>query len=123
MKFIIVIIIVILTILTWTYYGNNVEGFNDHYGTLCGDCSNKTFGECKTCFNCIWCVDKWGNGKCIGGDNVSGPYNKEKCARIYTNDPFYRAKENNDNYNCRQFGPPNQNRIIGVNYDNKVNAV
>lgn len=100
MWFVIVIIIIILII----YLCNNkVEGFNDHYGTLCKSCENKTFNECMQCFNCSFCVDKWGNGKCIGGDVNSGPYNKEKCARIYNGDAFLRAKQ--DNKNCVMYGP------------------
>jgi hypothetical protein len=107
------------------YFGMNnhqIENFNETSGRLCTTCQDKTFNQCLGCFNCVYCVDKWGNGKCIGGDANSGPYNKEKCARIYSGDQFLRMEQNNANYSC-QYGPSNYNRSIGVSSPGNLNAV
>ena len=123
MIFVIIVLIVIVAIyFIYKLCKNNEEGFNDQTGRLCQSCDDKTFNQCLGCFNCGYCVDKWGNGKCIGGDAASGPYNKEKCALWYQGDPYVRMQQNNANYKC-EYGPPNQNNIIGVNPPGQLNAV
>jgi hypothetical protein len=104
------IIIVALFIINKGFTYN--EHFNEQMGRFCGSCSERTFGQCLQCFNCSWCVDKFGNGRCIGGD-VNGPYNYEKCALYYNSDPFNRMKYNNSHYKC-SYGPIQANRIIGI---------
>jgi hypothetical protein len=128
MEFTVVIIIIIIFILVLyiitqncTNDKNSNETFNVQNGTLCQSCENKTFNDCLGCFNCGYCIDQWGNGKCIGGDAASGPYNKEKCKLWYQGDQSVRMKQNNANYKC-EYGPPNQNRIIGVNPPGQLNA-
>jgi hypothetical protein len=58
------------------------EGFNEQNGQFCTTCRNKTLGQCLKCFNCGYCVDKFGRGTCIGGD-YTGPYNFERCSKYY----------------------------------------
>jgi len=72
--------IVILILITFIS-GSKIETFNDQTGRFCTTCSGKNFNQCMNCFNCGFCVDKSGNGQCIGGDNRSGPYNYERCSR------------------------------------------
>ncbi len=120
-----VIIIIIMFILALVLYfcmnNNQMENFNETSGKLCTTCEDKTFNQCLGCFNCLYCVDKWGNGKCIGGD-INGTYNKEKCAMVYSGDQFLRMEQNNANYEC-SMGPPNENRIIGVSSPGNLNVV
>lgn len=118
-------IIIIILILIGIYYISQkcvTEHYNEQSGTLCQSCENKTLNECLECFNCGYCIDKFGNGKCIGGDAASGPYNKEKCAVWYQGDQYVRMQQNNRNYKCSEYGPPNENRIIGVNPPGQLNA-
>lgn len=89
------------------------ENFSNNLGRLCSDCENKTFSQCTNCFNCGYCIDQWGNGKCIGGD-YKGPYNYETCAFWYNSDPWTKMTEYNIDYK-RSYGPKQGNRIIGVN--------
>lgn len=110
---IIIIILFVIYLLFWNKNTNvNAEHFNEESGRFCRTCSEKTPNQCLSCFNCGFCVDKWGNSKCIGGD-VNGPYNFEECAFWYYIDPYSRMKENNDRYTCSD-GPMQANRIIGV---------
>ena len=76
------------------------ETFNQDSGTLCYDCENKTYNQCVNCFNCGFCVDKYGNGKCIGATSALGPLNNEKCAKLYMADPFYQVQQKNYNDPC-----------------------
>lgn len=122
MKFIIIIILLILVLYCISQKYSNAETFNEQTGKLCQSCEGKTFNQCLGCFNCGYCVDKWGNGMCIGGDAASGPYNKEKCSMWYQGDQFVRMQQNNKNYKC-DMGPPVQNNIIGVNPSGQLNAV
>ena len=87
------------------------EFFNESVGQMCGTCEGKTINQCLACFNCGFCVDKFGNSKCVGGDVASGAYNKENCAMWYVRDPFQRMQQMNDNYKC-SYGPPQKNRVI-----------
>lgn len=57
---------------------NTLEGYNDQTGRFCITCAGKTFNQCLSCFNCGYCIDKYGNGQCVGGDH-RGPYNMEEC--------------------------------------------
>jgi hypothetical protein len=111
-----IITFIILCFITFNQTNKNKENFNEQTGRFCMDCMDKTFNQCTQCFNCSWCVDKWGNGNCIGGD-INGPYNAEKCALYYNGDPWSRMVQNNDNYKC-SYGPPQENRIIGINPNN-----
>ena len=89
---------------------NRYEGFNEQVGRFCHTCSGKNFNQCTGCFNCGFCVDKWGNSGCIGGD-YKGPYNYEKCAYWYTGDPFTKMLQMNKDYK-RSYGPDNASRLI-----------
>ena len=121
-----IVIIIIMFMLALVLYfcmnKNQTENFNPGNGMLCTTCEDKTFNQCMGCFNCLYCVDKWGNGKCIGGDANSGPYNKEKCAIVYSGDQFLRMEQNNANYEC-SMGPSNYNRSIGVSSPGNLNVV
>lgn len=112
--FIKIIVIVIVIVLLIKLFYKRKENFNDKSGQFCYECSGKSYNQCFGCFNCGWCVDEWGNGKCIGGDVNSGPYNKEKCAMWKTNDPFAEMKYNNAHYKM-SYGPKQANRVIGIN--------
>ena len=90
----------------------HIELFNETSGRFCPTCKGKTFNQCQRCFNCGFCVDRWGNSQCIGGD-VKGPFNYEKCARWYYVDGYSRMMQDNENYKC-SYGPRSANRIIGV---------
>lgn len=115
MWFYILLIITALALGYALWFKQKSESFNEHSGTFCGSCANKTPNQCAQCFNCGFCVDKWGNGQCIGGD-ADGGFNYEKCALWYHGDPWSRMKQNNANYKC-SYGPIQGNRIIGVNPD------
>ena len=107
-------IIVMIIVLANYLNDNGTEHFNEQSGQFCSSCKDKTFNQCLNCFNCGFCVDEWGNSQCIGSDIANGPYNNEKCARLYQGDPWLRMKENNQNYEI-EFGPKQGNRVIGVN--------
>ena len=40
---------------------------------ICNECSYKDKIDCMICKNCGYCIDEYGNGKCVSGDNT-GPY-------------------------------------------------
>lgn len=47
----------------------------------CQDCSSLDKTKCGLCYECGWCIDKKGNGKCISG-GMHGPHkcsDKKKC--------------------------------------------
>ena len=111
----ILIVIVIILIIYYFIIHDTKEHFNDSNAKFCYSCKGKTYNQCLGCFNCGFCVDKWGNSECIGGD-MSGPYNYEKCYRFYYNDPYIVMKEHDANYKC-SYGPTNSNRRIGINVD------
>lgn len=74
--------------------GQVKEGYNVGSGSFCMTCDKKTINQCNQCANCGWCVDYWGNGKCIGGNHL-GPFNKERCMVWKHNDPFsYGLRKN-----------------------------
>jgi hypothetical protein len=83
--FLLVGVFILLMILV--VKSNVQEAFNDQTGKFCYDCDNKTINQCMQCFNCGFCVDKNGNGKCIPGDHT-GPWNKEDCYQWHYGDPF-----------------------------------
>lgn len=108
-----IVIILILASVAYLLIGNNcVEGYNDQTGRFCTTCAGKTINQCLRCFNCGWCVDKWGNSGCIGGDH-KGPYNFENCAKWYHTDPWAHMMQRNADYRC-SYGPRSSNRLIGV---------
>lgn len=86
------------------------EGYNEQTGQFCLSCKDKTINQCLNCFNCGFCVDKWGNSRCVGGDH-KGPYNFEKCAYWYHNDPYSVMMQRDQNYKV-SYGPRSCNRII-----------
>ncbi len=111
------IIIVILALLVIYYLYNkhtqtSVEGYNDQAGKMCTTCNGKTPNQCLSCFNCGWCVDKWGSSGCIGGTH-QGPFNFERCAKWTSGDPFAYMMQRNANYGCES-GPRSSNRLIGI---------
>ena len=113
----IVILIFVYIMISKREQKEKQENFNEQTGRLCYTCAGKTFNQCTQCFNCIFMVDKWGNGQCIGGDAASGPYNAEKGSFYYGNEVWPAMRYNNDHYKC-SYGPMQGNRVIGVNpYD------
>lgn len=108
------LIIVLILIVAYFGYKPITEGFNRDTGQFCSTCTGKTFNQCMNCFNCGFCVDKWGNASCLAGDVRSGPYNKENCALWYTTDDWTTAVQNNENYRL-SYGPKQSNRPIGIN--------
>ena len=111
----IVVVVVVLLLLTGVFQQGVdyvTEGFNNQAGQFCTTCAGKTFNQCSGCFNCGYCVDRYGNGGCIGGDH-KGPYNFERCARWYSGDPYAYMLQRNKNYQCN-YGPRSSNRLIGV---------
>lgn len=107
--------IIILCIILWIYMNQSnskTESFNNQVGRFCYTCSDKNINECQRCFNCAWCMDSSGNGKCIGVDR-EGPMNNERCSRLYRGDDWYRMVENNQNYK-KSYGPKQGNRVIGI---------
>jgi len=108
------ILILVTLLISYFIYPKNIEGFVRDSGKLCGTCADKTYNQCLDCFNCGWCVDKWGNAGCLGGDAASGPYNKEECAIWKTTDPWTTAQRHNQNYKL-SYGPKQANRVIGIN--------
>ena len=102
-----VIIAIIMFVIVYLLIENKgnccIEGYNNQTGRFCISCANKTINQCLECFNCGWCVDKWGNSGCIGGDH-KGPYNFENCARWYYSDPWTYMMQRNKNYKC-SYGP------------------
>jgi hypothetical protein len=111
----IVTILIILCILclfgklTVTKNKVMIEGYNEYSGFNCPSCIGKTFNQCLRCFNCGWCVDKYGNSGCVGGD-MKGPYNAEGCAKWYYIDPINFMTQRNSDYKC-SYGPMASNRI------------
>jgi hypothetical protein len=108
-----IIVCCIISMVYMIKFLNKMEGFNNQTGRFCYSCSDKNINKCRDCFNCGWCTDKSGQGKCIGVD-VKGPMNNEKCDRLYRGDDWYRMVENNKNYK-KSYGPKQGNRVIGVN--------
>lgn len=111
----IVLAITVICILTNVFKSNSTninEGFNEQAGRFCHTCAGKNFNQCSQCFNCGFCVDKWGNSGCIGGDHT-GPYNFERCAYWYSGDPFAKMMQRNMDYKC-SYGPSNASRAIGI---------
>jgi hypothetical protein len=79
-------------------------------GKLCTSCMGKNINSCLDCFNCGYCVDDWGNGRCVPGD-YKGPYNKESCKYYIQGDPYATMMERNRNYKC-SYGPSNASRAL-----------
>ena len=109
----ILIIIVLIVLFIYMYAQRNVEGFATTSGNFCNSCTDKNFNQCTNCFNCGYCVDRWGNSKCIAGNVASGPANNEQCALWYPSDDWQVAKEHNKNYKL-SYGPKQSNRVIGI---------
>jgi hypothetical protein len=111
-----IIILIIVVLILWYIYNHyqsqKSEHFNEEAGRFCPTCAGKTINQCLRCFNCGFCVDKWGNSACIGGD-MHGGYNQERCDIYYHNDPLSYMNYRNENYRC-QDGPMSANRVIGI---------
>lgn len=105
-------ILIVLLLVLFLYNLNNTEHFYNNSGTFCYTCNGKSINDCLKCFNCGFCVDKWGNSRCMGGDH-NGPFNFEKCAFWYYIDPFTKMQQMNKNYKL-SYGPRNYNRLIGI---------
>lgn len=88
------IVLLILVVVFCVYNKSMTVEEQFEAGQFCYSCNDKTFNQCTTCFNCGYCVDRNGRGKCIGGDH-KGPYNYEHCAKWYHGDPFSRMLQNN----------------------------
>lgn len=108
---ILAVIVFIIILVIWFNRHRLTEGFNENSGQFCRTCEGKTFNQCSSCFNCGYCVDRYGNAECIGGDH-KGPYNFERCDRWYSGDPYSYMLQQNANYGCQ--GPRSSNRLIGV---------
>ena len=91
-----IIAVIAVAIAAWYILGKKAkESFYGDTGTFCRSCDMKTPNQCANCFNCGFCVDKFGNGSCIGGDS-HGPYNKEACGQwYYAADDWGRALQDN----------------------------
>ena len=106
-----ILIILFIFLFILVYRGKqSKENFNDESGRFCPTCDGRTFNQCTRCFNCGFCVDKWGNSNCISG-KADGPFNFERCAMWYYIDPYSRAMQNNERNQCNN-GPISSNRII-----------
>jgi hypothetical protein len=58
----------------------------------CKRCNNLAKNECGRCLNCGWCIDKYGNGKCVSGDE-KGSYDIDSDCKIWRHPSrFYRYK-------------------------------
>lgn len=118
---ILLIIIIATTLFIFNDFDNKIsEPFNEKVGQFCITCKGKNYNQCLNCFNCGFCVDKWGNAQCIGGSH-RGPYNFERCVRWYHGDPYAFMLQKNANRKCHyRFGSgpinPNlvNNRIIDI---------
>jgi len=87
--------VVLIVVILWLLLNDDgPENFNESTGTLCRSCQGKTFNQCVNCFNCGFCVDKFGNSSCIAGD-VNGPYNYEDCRLYYTGDKYTMMMQQN----------------------------
>ena len=70
------------------------ESFERFIGRLGGTCTAEMCSNCvgvracMECYECGYCVDDKGNGKCVAG-NPSGPYNGH-CNKWLHNDPFWQ---------------------------------
>lgn len=101
-----IIVVVVAIFLYAVFTGRIFEGFNDTQGKFCLDCHGKNFNSCLTCFNCGYAVDKNGQKGCIPGDH-KGPYNKERLARWYYNDPWsYNVPKRSSRETCSQDNYP-----------------
>jgi len=105
-------ILLLIILIVYLFTNSRKENFNDQTGKFCTTCAGKTTNQCLKCFNCGFCVDKWGNSSCIGGDH-RGPYNFERCAAWYHTDPYSTMMQRNANYKCND-GPRSSNRLIGI---------
>jgi len=113
----ILLIIIAFIFLYMAIFRQTEEHFNEQTGFFCSTCNDKTFNQCVRCFNCVFAVNKWGDGRCLGGDAVSGLYNNEDYAYYYSGDPLPTMNYMNTHYKC-SYGPKQGNRVIGVNpYD------
>lgn len=114
MEWITILLIILIIVFFYAYIRTPVtnEGFDESSGRFCPTCSGKTLNQCTRCFNCGWCVDKFGNSACLGGDS-HGPFNFEKCNQWYYVDNYAKAIQNNERYRCSD-GPMSSNRILGV---------
>jgi len=81
-------------------------------GKLCGDCAGRNLNSCLDCFDCGYCIDDWGNGRCVPGD-YKGPYNHENCKYYLQGDPYRTMLERNRNYKC-SYGPSNSTRALNT---------
>ena len=110
-----VLISLIIIIVIWLFVRSGNEPFAEVSGQLCNSCEGKGFNQCTNCFNCLYVVDKWNNRKCIGGDQLNGPYNKEEYSLIYSADPYTRMKYNDNHYEqVYGMSPKQANRPIGL---------
>lgn len=103
------IVFLIMLFVIYYLFWRRTEGFNETVGRFCSTCRGKTYNQCTNCFNCGFCVDKYGNMKCVAGDH-KGQYNYEDCAVWYSGDRYSDMMKMNGNYKC-SYGPHQMNRI------------
>ena len=108
-ELILILFLVIFWIFVFSSRTSFREGFNESVGRLCHSCGGKTFNQCTDCFNCGFCIDKYGNSRCVGGDH-KGPYNYEDCEYWYSGDQYARMIRLNKDYKC-SYGPHQSSRI------------
>ena len=99
-----VVAVILLLMLTM-----NFERFNNTSGRFCPDCNGKNINQCLSCFSCGYCVDKYGNAKCVSGDH-KGPHNLENCKYWYSGNEFSAMMKLNGSYKC-SYGPHQMSRI------------
>lgn len=112
----ILLILAIIIMALLFMYTNKTEHFNEQNGQLCLSCEGKNYGDCLKCFNCGYGFKTFPNGvvngTCVVG-NMHGPYNNEDFDRWDNIDPLSKLEYMNDHPKC-SYGPPQQNRIIGI---------
>ena len=114
---IIIIIIILLYLICIPDDYNQIEYFNIRDMRVCNGCSYRNKYDCKTCTNCGYCIDQYGNGKCVSGDNY-GPYFNSDCFD-WTNFDNLTIENPQTSYYINQI--PNYRRYYGKNQGRRSN--
>ena len=118
--FIIIIMIIYVIYYNYTTYENlnytTYENFNISDMRDCNQCSYKSKIDCMVCNNCGYCMDEYGNGRCVSGDQ-SGPF-FESC-NLWNNSYNVIMDQPVDSYFTYQ--EPNYRRYYGNNQGRRRN--
>ena len=104
------IYLIILIIIILLYNNCNVENFNINNMYECNECSYKSKIDCLICKNCGYCIDEYGNGRCLSGD-VNGPF-FESCNSWNNSDNMIINEPIKSYYTYQE---PNYRRYYGNN--------